>query len=67
MPTETINRCGLSRKLNRAKKILSRKGWTYRDAAPVLGVTYQHLSEVLNGHRESRRILKGIDDIPSNN
>lgn len=43
-----------------AKHQLKRKGWTYRRAAAAIGVTYQHLSEVLNGHRASKRLLKAI-------
>jgi hypothetical protein len=31
----------------------------------VLGVTYQHLSCVLNGHRESRRVLAAIEAMPA--
>lgn len=42
------------------KRQLKRKGWTYRAAAPRIGVTYQHLSEVLNGHRQSRRVIKAL-------
>lgn len=47
----------------RAKHKLKELGWSYRSVAPVLGVTYQHLSEVLNGHRESRRILRKIEKL----
>ena len=50
----------------RAKVTLKRRGWSYRAAAPALGVTYQHLSEVLNGHRESRRLLKRISKLDMN-
>lgn len=46
------------------KDALKRKGWSYREAAPVLGVTYQHLSEVLNGKRISRRLLAAIAALP---
>jgi transcriptional regulator with XRE-family HTH domain len=45
----------------RAKHKLKQLGWSYRAVAPVLGITYQHLSEVLNGHRDSRRILREIE------
>ncbi len=47
-----------------AKVTLKEKGWTYRTAATVLGVTFQHLSYVLNGHRASRRILTAIEAMP---
>jgi plasmid maintenance system antidote protein VapI len=43
-----------------AKRTLKDRGWSYRRAAPVLGVTYQHLCEVLNGHRISRRLVQKI-------
>lgn len=49
---------------NKAKELLKKKGWSYRKAAPVLGVCYQHLSDVLNGQRESRRILNAIQELP---
>lgn len=48
-----------------AKRELKAKGWSYRKAAPVLGVTYQHLCEVLNGHRTSRRLVTAIATMPS--
>lgn len=50
-----------------AKVTLKAKGWSYRKAAPELGVTYQHLSEVLNGKRESRRILAAIQRLRATN
>lgn len=43
-----------------AKRKLKELGIPYRKAAPRCGVTYQHLSEVLNGHRASRRLLLRI-------
>jgi lambda repressor-like predicted transcriptional regulator len=43
-----------------AKEMLKARGWSYRSAAPELGVTYQHLSEVLNGRRHSRRLLAKV-------
>ncbi len=48
-----------------AKQVLTDRGYTYRQAAPLLGVTYQHLSEVLNGHRQSASLLRRISDLPS--
>lgn len=46
------------------KVTFKRKGWTYRSAAPVLGVTYQYLCDVLNGQRESRRLMSKVDSLP---
>lgn len=51
-----------SRELQKVE--LKRKGWSYRRAAPKLGVTYQHLCLVLNGQRESRRLLAAIANLP---
>jgi predicted transcriptional regulator len=48
---------------NAAKAKLKNMGLSYRKAAPLLGVTYPHLSYVLNGHRESRRLLKAISEL----
>lgn len=47
-----------------AKRTLKARGWSYRRAAPILGVTYQHLSEVLNGKRHSRRLLAAVVALP---
>ena len=47
------------------KRIFKSKGWSYRAAAPVLGVTYQHLCLVFNGHRHSRRLLAAIAALPA--
>lgn len=48
----------------RARVELKRKGYSYRSAAPLLDVTYQHLSEVLNAKRESRRVMQKIQNLP---
>ena len=48
----------------RAKDTLKNKGWSYRRAAARIGVSYQHLSEVLNGHRISGRLLSAIHALP---
>jgi len=50
--------------VNQAKAILKARGWTYRTAGPHLGVSHPHLSEVLNGHRQSKRLLAAIATIP---
>ncbi len=46
-----------------AKQVLRDRGYSYRQAAPLLGVCYQHLSEVLNGHRPSGRVLRKISQL----
>ena len=47
-----------------AKQVLKAKGYSYRQAAPVMGVCYQHLCLVLTGKRESARILRKISELP---
>lgn len=48
-------------RLQSAKAMLRSCGLSYRKAAPFLGaVTYQHVSEGLNGRRESERLLQRI-------
>ena len=47
-----------------AKRSLKAKGWSYRRAAPHLGVNYVHLALVLTGKRESRRLLHRIAALP---
>lgn len=42
------------------KAALAARGLSYRTLAPELGVTYQHLCLVLNGHRESARVLRAV-------
>jgi transcriptional regulator with XRE-family HTH domain len=54
----------MSRATRQAKAMLRARGWSYRRGAVALGVTYQHLSMVLNGHRESRRLLQAIAELP---
>ena len=46
------------------KKELRRKGWSYRQAAPVLGVHWEHLYMVANGIRKSRRLALKILELP---
>ena len=48
-----------------AKAKLKTKGWSYRRAAPVLGVTYQYLCDVCNGVHQSIRLNSKIFDLPS--
>ncbi len=47
----------------RAKDKLKQLGWSYRTVAPSLGVRFEHLCQVLNGHRESARLLKKIEEL----
>lgn len=47
-----------------AIQALKEKGWSYRAAAPVLGVTYQYLCDVMNGHRSSVRLLRRVASLP---
>jgi hypothetical protein len=49
----------------RHKRLLKKKGWSYRKAAPVLGVHFTHLDRVLQGTRESRALLQRIEDLPA--
>ena len=49
-----------------ARNTLRRKGWSQVSAASVLGVTPEHLCYVLNGRRQSRRILTDIEHLPTN-
>ena len=47
------------------KKTLRCKGWSYRKAAPVLGITYQYLCDVCNGVHTSIRLNDRIDEMPT--
>lgn len=51
--------------LQTAKRSLKAKGWSYRRAAPHLGVSYVHLALVLNGRRQSRRLVAKIKTLPA--
>jgi hypothetical protein len=46
--------------LEAAKRHLKLCGWSYRTAAPVLGVRFEHLCRVLNGQRESKALLQRV-------
>ena len=59
-----VDDSSLSVKVRNARALLKRKNWSYRNAAPVLGVSYQHLAMVLTGRRESRRLLAAIEALP---
>lgn len=47
-----------------AKRELKKKKWSYRKAAPLLKVTYQYLSDICNGSRQSLRLNRRIDNLP---
>lgn len=52
------------RQLQHLKEHLKMKNHTYRSAAQVLGVSYQHVSYVLNGQRLSEPLCQRILRIP---
>ena len=49
-----------------ARNILRRRGWTQAEVAKRLGISPIHLCYVLNGRRESRRIINEIQHLPEN-
>jgi len=49
-----------------ARNELRKKGWKHAEVARLLGISTVHLSYVLNGRRESRRILNAISELPNN-
>ncbi len=48
-----------------AQRILKRKGYSYRTAAPLLGITHTHLFRCLTGERHSERVLAGVEELPT--
>lgn len=44
---------------------LQAKGWTQSAAAEELGVRFEHVNRVLNGHRESRSLLRRLEELPA--
>jgi transcriptional regulator with XRE-family HTH domain len=54
-----------SQRLAAIKRRLKKKGWSNRAAAQMLGVTFEHLNRVLNGHRESARLISSIEALPA--
>ena len=52
------------RPVQAARKHFHAAGWSYRAAAPQLGVSYQHLAQVLTGDRQSRRLLAAVLQLP---
>ena len=51
--------------VTRARKKLKTAGWTYRSAAPVLGVTYSWMGRVLTGKQTSEPLLAAIEALPT--
>lgn len=47
------------------KRMLVKKGYSRRAAAPHLRVHVTHLDLVLNGHRTSAALLKRIEELPN--
>lgn len=64
MPAETTTK--RPPEIQAARNSLRRKGWSQKAAATRLGVTREHLTYVLNGRRQSRRILAAIAALPEN-
>lgn len=61
MPSATSK---LPAPLKHARRTLRIRGWTITAAAAAFGVRREHLSQVLNGHRQSRRLLREIEALP---
>ena len=59
-----VNEASPSQEVAKAKETLKRKGWSYRTAAPELGVCYQHIAHVLTQRRDSKRLLAAIEALP---
>lgn len=54
-----------SQRRDKIKAGLRKRGISQRKAAETLGVTFEHLNRVLNGHRESARLLKDVAELSS--
>lgn len=63
LPSSLLRLNRTSSKLDTYKKMLKDKGWSYRSAAPALGVCYVHLALVLTGKRHSKRLLNAISKL----
>jgi ribosome-binding protein aMBF1 (putative translation factor) len=64
-----VSRCKESEQsaaVQSARNALRRKGWSQADLAKRLGISPIHLCYVLNGRRESRRIINEIQHLPDN-
>ena len=58
------NDASLPREVKEAKRTLRVRGWSYRTAAPHLGVGWPHLAKVLTGQRRSAALLRRIAQLP---
>jgi len=67
MPFAPTNAPKLPAQVAKAREHFYAAGWSYRSAAAVLGVSYQHLCHVLRGDRVSRRLIKAVLDLPNRN
>lgn len=61
LETMAVKRSELARKRKELRAALALAGITQGTWAERLGVTPEHLSMVLNGHRESGRLLQEVD------
>jgi len=50
--------------LQQAKVTLKLKGYSYRSAAPLLGIRHESLCRILNGQFSNRRVLSEIQKLP---
>jgi len=64
MPYAPVNEPKLPRHVAKARRHFYAAGWSYRSAAPLLGVCYQHLCQVLRGERQSLRLVNEILTLP---
>lgn len=64
MPFAPVKTAPLPRTVAAARAHFQAMGWSYRSAAPQLGVGYQHLCHVLRGDRQSRRLCAAILALP---
>ena len=64
MPSRKFNLSKLSPEVKRARRAVWEKGYTRRALAAALGRDISHVSQVLCGHRESKRLLKAIHHLP---
>lgn len=49
----------------KVKRLLKARGWTQSEAAKATGVTFEHLNRVLNGHRQSARLIAQLEALPA--
>jgi transcriptional regulator with XRE-family HTH domain len=56
----------LNPEIQAARNALRRKGWSQAQVAARLGISRIHVCYVLNGRRESRRVINAILHLPEN-